>query len=69
MSDSLPQQFYGYYPAQPADALAQATQYQPQFWQAAFSGLIGIAMLVAVGAWALSLVRKAVKGEEVEFPL
>jgi len=39
------------------------------FWQAAFSGLIGIAILVAMSAWALSLVRKALKGEEVEFPL
>ena len=55
----LPQEYYGYYPS----------EYQTQFWQAALSGLIGIAMLVAVGAWAFSLVRKAVKGEEVEFPL
>ena len=54
-----PQQYYGYYPA----------DYQPMFWQAAFTGLIGIAILVAVGAWAFSLVKKAVKGEEVEFPL
>jgi len=44
-------------------------QYQPAFWQAAYSALIGVAMLVALGAWALSLVRKAVRGEEVEFPL
>ena len=55
----LPQEYYEYYPA----------EYQPQFWQAAFSGLVGMAMLVAVGAWAFSLVRKAVKGEEVKFPL
>ena len=55
----FPQEYYEYSPA----------EYQPQFWQAAFSGLVGIAMLIAVGAWALSLVRKAVKGEEVEFPL
>jgi hypothetical protein len=59
MNEYQPQQYYGYYPA----------DYQPQFWQAAFSGLIGIAILVAMGAWALSLVRKAIKGEEVEFPL
>ena len=63
-----PQQ-YGYYPAQPADALAQVGQYQPMFWQSIFTGLIGLAILVAMGAWALSLVRKAIKGEEVEFPL
>ena len=59
MNGYKPQQYYGYYPAES----------QPQFWQAAFSGLIGIAILVAMGAWALSLVRKAIKGEEVEFPL
>ena len=54
-----PQQYYEYYPA----------EYQPQFWQTAFSSLVGIAMLIAVGAWAFSLARKALKGEEVEFPL
>jgi len=54
-----PQEYYGYYPS----------QYQPMFWEAAFTALIGIAILVAVGAWAFSLVRKAFKGEEVEFPL
>jgi len=59
MNDYQPQQYYGYNP----------TQYQPMFWQALFTGLIGIAILVAMGAWALSLVRKAVRGEEVEFPL
>ncbi len=59
MSNYLPQQYYEYYPA----------EYQPQFWQAAFSGIVSMAMLVAVGAWAFSLVRKAVKGEEVEYPL
>ena len=59
MNNYLPQRYYGNYLA----------EYQPQFWQAAFSSLVGIAMLVAVGAWALSLVRKAIKGEEVEFPL
>ena len=54
-----PQQDYSYYPA----------QYQPMFWTTVFQALIGIAVLVAMGAWALSLIRKAVKGEEVEFPL
>jgi hypothetical protein len=39
------------------------------FWQAAFEVLIGIAILVAMGAWALSLVRRAFRGEEVKFPL
>ena len=59
MNEYEPQQYYGYYP----------TQYEPMFWESVFSGLIGIAILVAMGAWALSLVRKAIKGEEVEFPL
>ena len=54
-----PQPYYGYYPS----------EYQPMFWAALFEGLIGVAVLVALGAWALSLVRKAIKGEEVEFPL
>jgi hypothetical protein len=53
-----PQQ-YQYYPA----------QYQPLFWTAALEGLIGLTVLVALGAWAFSLVRKAFKGEEVGFPL
>ena len=58
MNEYLPQQ-YEY----------SSTEYQVQFWQTAFSGLVGVAMLIAVGAWAFSLVRKAIKGEEVEFPL
>ena len=47
----------------------QISGYQPQFWQAAMSGVVGIAMMIAVGAWAFSIVKKAFKGEEVEFPL
>jgi hypothetical protein len=52
----LPQQYYGYYPS----------EFQPQFWQAIVAGVIDIAIMVALGAWALSLVKKALKGEEVE---
>ena len=52
----IPQQYYGYYPA----------QYQPQFWQALVAGVIDIVIMVALGAWALSLVKKSLKGEEVE---
>ena len=59
MNGQLPQQYPGY----------DLSQYQPAFWQAAYSALIGIAVLVAMAAWALSMVRKALKGEEVEFPL
>ena len=54
----LPQQYYGYYPS----------AYQPQFWQAIVAGVIDIVIMVALGAWALSLVKKALKGEEVELP-
>ena len=54
-----PQEYYEYYPA----------QYQAMQWQSIFNVLVGVAILIAMGAWALSLVRKAIKGEEVEFPL
>ncbi|RLC92157.1 MAG: cytosine permease [Chloroflexi bacterium] len=32
-------------------------------------GAVAFLMVVAVGAWALSLVLRAIKGEEVQFPL
>ncbi|HEY33163.1 MAG TPA: cytosine permease [Dehalococcoidia bacterium] len=51
-----PQQYYGYYLA----------GYQPQFWQVIVGGVIDIAIMFAFGAWALSLVKKAFKGEEVK---
>jgi hypothetical protein len=51
-----PQQYYSYYPA----------DYQPQFWQALVAGVIDIVIMIALGAWALSLVKKAFKGEEVK---
>ncbi|APV43642.1 hypothetical protein Dform_00282 [Dehalogenimonas formicexedens] len=48
---------------------AEYNNYQPMFWQSAFSAIIGVAMMIALGAWALSTVKKALKGEDVEFPL
>ena len=51
-----PQQYYSYYP----------TEYQPQFWQALVAGVIDIVIMIALGAWALSLVKKAFRGEEVD---
>ncbi len=48
-----------YYPA----------QYQAMQWQGVIALIMGIIMLVAMGAWAFSVVKKAVKGEEVKFPL
>ena len=44
-------------------------QYQAMQWQGIMGTLMGVAMLVAMGAWAFSVVKKAVKGEEVKFPL
>ena len=55
-----PQEYnYGYSPA----------QYQAMQWQGLLGTLMGVAILVAMGAWALSLVKKAIKGEEVKYPL
>ena len=51
-----PQQYYSYYPA----------EYQPQFWQALVAGVIDIVIMIALGAWALSLAKKAFRGEEVD---
>ena len=53
-----PQQYYSSYPA----------EYQPLFWQALVAGVIDVVIIVALGAWALSLVKKSLKGEEVELP-
>ena len=57
--NQYPQPYYIYYPA----------EYQVQQWQGLIGTLMGVAMLVAMGAWALSQVKKAVKGEEVKYPL
>ena len=54
-----PQEYYTYSPA----------QYQAMQWQGILGTLMGVAMLVAMAAWAFSLVKKAFKGEEVKFPL
>lgn len=56
MNGYSPQQYYGYYPS----------QYQPMFWQGLVAVVIDVIILAAMGAWALSLVKKALKGEEVE---
>jgi len=57
--NEYPQQYYEYSPA----------QYQAMQWQGILGTLMGVAMLVAMAAWAFSLVKKAFKGEEVKFPL
>lgn len=55
MNDYLPQQYY-YYPV----------QYQPTAWPAIFAVIVDLVILVALGAWALSLARAALRGEEVK---
>ncbi len=53
----------------PQEYYYSQTQYQVMQWQGILGTLMGIAILVAMSAWAFSLVRKAFKGEEVKFPL
>jgi hypothetical protein len=57
--NQYPQEYYIY---------SQA-QYQAAQWQGVLGTLMGVAMLVAMAAWAFSLVKKSLKGEEVKFPL
>jgi len=42
--------------------------YQPMFWQTALAVMVDLIIIVALAAWAFSLVKKAFKGEEVELP-
>ncbi len=56
-----------YYPQQ--DTYYPAAQYWTTQLQDLIPVVVGIATMVAVGAWALSLMKKAFKGEEVKFPL
>ncbi|AQY72692.1 cytosine permease [Dehalococcoides mccartyi] len=58
-----PQEYY-YIPAYYTPA-----EYQTAQWQGVLGTLMGVAILVAMAAWAFSLVRKAIKGEEVKYPL
>jgi hypothetical protein len=57
--NEYPEEYPSYSPA----------SYQALQWQGILGTLMGVAVLVAVGAWALSVARKALKGEDVEFPL
>ena len=52
----FPEQYYGY----------QSYQYQPAFWQALIAGVIDLIIIAAMAAWAFSLVKKSLKGEEVK---
>ena len=51
-----PQPYYAY----------QLSQYQPAFWQALIAGVIDLIIIAAMAAWAFSLVKKSLKGEEVK---
>ena len=53
----------------PEEYYYSPAQYQSMQWQGIMGTLMGVAMLVAMGAWAFSLVKKSFKGEEVKFPL
>ena len=57
--NEYPQEYYTYSPA----------QYQAMQVQGIMGTLMGVVMLIALGAWAFSLVKKSLKGEEVKFPL
>ncbi len=56
-----------YYPQQ--DNYYPAASYWTAQLQDFIPVVVGIAIAVAMGAWALSLVKKAFRGEEVGFPL
>ena len=49
---------YAYYPS----------EYQPMFWQALFTGLMGLMMVVAMSGVAISVFRRGIRGEEVRMP-
>ena len=53
----------------PEEYYYSPAQYEVMQWQGILGTLMGIAILVAMAAWAFSLVRKAFKGEEVKVPL
>jgi hypothetical protein len=54
--NQYPQPYYGYAPY----------QFQPQFWQALIAGVIDLIIIAALGAWAFSLIKKSIKGEEIK---
>lgn len=56
MNEYQPQQYYGYYPA----------QYVPM--GPVTTGIMTAVMVIALIAWAISLIRRAIKGEPVEPP-
>ena len=53
----------------PQDYCYTLAEYQATQWQGVLGTLMGVAMLIAMATWAFSLVKKAIKGEEVKYPL
>ncbi|MEQ4489552.1 MAG: cytosine permease [Dehalococcoides mccartyi] len=53
----------------PQDYYYTQAEYQAAQWQGVLGTLMGVAVLIAMAAWAFSLVKKAIKGEEVKYPL
>jgi hypothetical protein len=53
----------------PQDYYYTQAEYQVAQWQGVLGTLMGVAVLIAMAAWAFSLVKKAIKGEEVKYPL
>jgi hypothetical protein len=53
----------------PQDYYYAQAKYQAAQWQGVLGTLMGVAVLIAMAAWAFSLVKKAIKGEEVKYPL
>jgi hypothetical protein len=53
----------------PRESYYTPLEYQAVQWQGVLGTLMGVAVLVAMAAWAFSLVKKALKGEEVKYPL
>ena len=53
----------------PQDYYYTQAEYQAAQWQGVLGTLMGVTVLIAMAAWAFSLVRKAFKGEEVKYPL
>ena len=56
------------YPMDPYPQQFVPQQYYPTQWEIP-GGVMGIIILGALAAWAISLVRTAFRGEEVQFPL
>ena len=58
--EQYPMDSPAYYPA----------QYQTmQVLEGTLGTVMGVIILIALGAWAFSLVKNSIKGEEVAFPL